>query len=238
MRKSVIFILFLMVFSVVNGQVLFRYPKGQKSYNGDFYKDFHQILKEDNIKPCENKKELLYLRILVNEDSTINYIYDPNEYRIENNKCTFGVIKEVISKMKGWVPAQVDGENVKATTPIIIYLDDLFNYKEGYNPDDYIQDSDFKDYIPVFRKKVADYAYQYISRYSANGIVKVKVAFEMGEEGRIKSVFTVESSGNENFDKEFERAILDMKNKKWKPMYYRGIPINFHYEFPFTINFE
>lgn len=238
MRKSVIFILFLMVFSIANGQVLFRYPKGQKSYNGDFYKDFHQILKEDNIEPCENKKELYNVRVLVNEDASISIIRDSDDGRMQHNKCTIEILKKVLPKMKGWTPAQVDGEKVKAATPIIVYLDDIFNYKDGYNPDKYIQESDFITDISAFRKKVMNYVYNNIEgKYDGIGRVEITIAFEFGEEGKIIRAFTVESSGNEGFDRELENAIMRMKDKKWKPNYYRDIPVKTYYVFPFIVSF-
>lgn len=239
MRKSVIFILFLMVFSIANGQVLFRYPKGQKSYNGDFYKDFHQILKEDNIKPCENKNELYNVRVLVNEDASINIIRDSDDGRMQHNKCTIEILKKVLPKMKGWTPAQVDGEKIKAATTRIIYLNDLFNYQEGYKLRNYITESSFKgEEINKFRQKVANRAYRRADKYTIIIEAKLEVAFEINENGEISNAFIVETSGNEEFDKEFIDAIMSMKDKKWNPLKYRDIPINNYYVFPFTVRDE
>lgn len=239
MRKSVIFILFLMVFSVASGQVLFRYPKGQKPYNGDFYKDFHQVLKDNHIKPCENKKELYNVRVLVNEDGRVNIVRDVENSRMQNNQCTIEVLKEVLPKMKGWVPARVDGQNVKATTTFIIYLDDLFNYKEGYKLRNYITESSFKgEEINKFRQKVANRAYRRADKYTIIIEAKLEVAFEINENGEISNAFIVETSGNEEFDKEFIDAIMSMKDKKWNPLKYRDIPINNYYVFPFTVRDE
>lgn len=237
MRKSVIFTLFLMVFSVASGQVLFRYPKGQKPYNGDFYKDFHQVLKDNHIKPCENKNEIYELNILVNEDASVNFINNTDEQSIQESKCTIEVIKQVLPKMKAWIPAQVDGKNAKAYVKRIIYLDDLFNYKEGYKETDYGTQSTLiqpKELIK-FMNKIKDRLYRKMKKNNKMKDVKVELAFHMNKIGKIEGVTMVKSSGNEEIDKEFIEVIMSMKDKQWEPLKYRGIPIKSEYVWPISI---
>lgn len=65
MKNQFLFYFFLFLFhSTVKGQQ-YNYPffpSDQHCYIGgfkDFYKDFHEILIEKQMKPCENKNEFL-----------------------------------------------------------------------------------------------------------------------------------------------------------------------------------
>ncbi len=62
MIKKVTFFISLLLSSlqVFGQEVMKEFPLGQHSYEGgdvQFYKDFHQIVLEKGLKPCENKNE-------------------------------------------------------------------------------------------------------------------------------------------------------------------------------------
>ena len=64
-----LFILFLTFFKVSaqNEMIIYdNFPTDQYSYLGgekEFYKDFHKILIEKKLRPCENKKEFISIPV-------------------------------------------------------------------------------------------------------------------------------------------------------------------------------
>ena len=138
--------------------VLINFPDGQANYVGGnvaFYKEFHDILIENNLKPCENKNEFFNLTLIITPEKSIKYVKEPNEVRINENKCTFELAREVVKYMKKWNPAYVQGKNVQALTSFLIIPDQLFqNFKEGYDPEEISTIASYEGGISKFRNKV------------------------------------------------------------------------------------
>ena len=128
MKKLSIFCLFLISIFSFSQDVLPRYPEGQNDYVGGnvaFYKEFHQILIDKGIKPCDNKNEIYSLRLLVTPDKIIKYIKEEDEEKLKQEKCTFDLAREVVKYMHNWNPATVDGQKVPSLTSFLIVPDQL-----------------------------------------------------------------------------------------------------------------
>jgi hypothetical protein len=106
-------ILSLNTFGQTATSSLYYYPPDQQPYQGgnvQFFKDFHQILIDNNLKPCENKNEVYYLKVLINEDASVKYVKDTsNKESAEENKCSYELGLQVIKHMNKWNSAVVDG---------------------------------------------------------------------------------------------------------------------------------
>ena len=62
MKQIIIFLLFSNLFSA---QVLDAYPEGQDFYKGgeeQFFKELNKVLIDSKLNPCENKKEVFFLK--------------------------------------------------------------------------------------------------------------------------------------------------------------------------------
>lgn len=230
----------LLVASLVSGQqVVEQYPKGQENYHGgekQFYKDFQKVLLEQNLKPCENKVEVYTMRVLVYPDASIKFIKPDDEKEVEDNQCTFKMMREAFKYMDGWKPAVINGQKVIASTSFMVYPNDMFdNYKEGYVLD--IKKAEFKGGIDAFRRKV--YSNINVRPFIGTGKVRVAVTFTVEKDGSVQNVEMEESSYNEEFDKMVINSILWASRKGWKPAMINGnVPTKFRFRLPLTFNFE
>jgi hypothetical protein len=78
-RKKLVGMFLLCLSLFAYSQNISYFPKGQESYDGgpvQFYKDFHQILIDKGLKPCENKNEFHMLKLVVYEDASVKYVKD------------------------------------------------------------------------------------------------------------------------------------------------------------------
>lgn len=240
MKKYSIFALFLLVTASFSAQteILPEYPKNQKPYIGGYqgyYKDFHDIVIEKNLKPCDNKNEFYEFDVLITPDSSVQFIKDLNEKAIQANKCAYDLAREVAKYQKGWNPATVNNVPVNAVAKFIIYPDDFFeNYKDGYYPkftypvyDNYEKDA-FKHFYKEFKNKI----FWNKRRFSWNDNFLVMTEFTITQEGKIdkNSIIITKSSGLEEFDKMIISALKDM-NKKWKPATINGLPIDYRLKY-------
>ena len=78
MKQIIIFLLFSNLFSA---QVLDAYPEGQDFYKGgeeQFFKELNKVLIDSKLNPCENKKEVFFMKILVYPDSHISFVQEPD----------------------------------------------------------------------------------------------------------------------------------------------------------------
>ena len=109
MRKYLLFFCFVSAFCNAQNQYPF-FPKDQHCYLGSFpafYKDFHQILNENKLKPCENKKEFFTASVLIKTDNTAEILENKTS---QENKCSFELSKEVMKHMDKWIPAKINGK--------------------------------------------------------------------------------------------------------------------------------
>jgi TonB family protein len=213
------------------------FPKDQHSYLGghtEFYKDFHQILIEKNLTPCENKKEFLSAPILIKTDGSAEILEGKFS---QEKKCTFDLTKEVLKYLDKWIPAKIDGIETPAVAVFAIFPDDLFeNYKEGYNffNSDY-ENTDFD--IQDFRKQIVKQIDLDSFSFKGHGKLTIITKFIINAEGKIDHLKIEKSSGSQRFDEMVMDAIKrTQKNKQWKPAKTHGILINSNFSFPISIS--
>ena len=155
---------YIFLFTIFMSQIFFAqdilmfYPEGQESYNGgnvQFYKDFNQILKEKNLKPCEDKNEMYSFGVLINPDNKINFVADDESYEDKKNKCAKDLSREVAKYLKGWNAATKDGKKVPAVARFLIIPNQLFGtLKDGFDLEKDRNETlpEFPGGIPEFRK--------------------------------------------------------------------------------------
>ncbi|PZU91150.1 MAG: hypothetical protein DI529_01355 [Chryseobacterium sp.] len=235
--KKYIFLISFLSFITANAQNQYPdFPRDQHSYLGgieEFYKDFHKILIEKNLKPCNNKKELYFAPVLIKSFDSVE-IQDNKSS--QENKCSFELSKQVMNNMDKWMPAKIDGAETPAVIVIPIFPDDLFEkYKEGYTflNSDY-ENSDFD--IQEFRKKIVSQIDLESFNFKGSGKLTVITKFIINTEGKIDKLKIEKSSGSQRFDEMIMDAIKrTQKNKKWKSAKTHGILINTNFSFPITI---
>lgn len=231
--------LFFIVFSLfVKAQNQYPYPffpNDQHCYLGgfpEFYKEFHKILIEEKLKPCEKKDELFIAFIIINPDNKAVLL--ENNWSNEN-KCSYELAKEVIPKMDRWIPAKINGEEKSTIARVMFYMDDLFDkYETNYSIGKFVSKSNFD--VAKFRDDV-------IKRVDISGFVikgnqplRIKTTFVINEKGELDEVEMVESSGLKEFDEMILYAIKQtLKNKKWEPAKVHDIAIKSRFYLPFSI---
>ncbi|MBW8361815.1 MAG: energy transducer TonB [Kaistella sp.] len=215
-----------------------RFPDNQENYVGgdvQFYKDFHKVLIDKKIPPCENKNEIIFFKIVIYPDKKIKYVKDElGSY--EQNKCTFELTKEVAKYLTGWNPAIVDGEKVAAITNFWIHPHELFQeLKDDYNPKNDMVAATYEGGMPNFRKKV----FQNIdlSRFTFSGTFRLEVTFSVEPDGKIGNIKLVQSTGMKQFDEMVIEGISRIKNK-WTPANIHGVPLRSFFRLPLQFTAE
>lgn len=216
--------------------ILMSYPQGQEPYKGgniQFYKDFNTILKEKNLKPCEDKNEMYSFGVLINPDNKINFIADDEKYADEKNKCAKDLSREVAKYLNGWNAATKDGEKVPAVARFLIIPNQLFGtLKEGYdldtNKDEILPE--FPGGIKAFRNLAAIRVDT--NRYSFASDTIIEITFVVERDGSITEVKLGQSSGLKEFDDMMITAVSGIR-KKWKPATISGIPVRYRFRIPF-----
>lgn len=228
------------LFGQVAHSELLYYPPGYDAYEGgdvQFYKDFHQILMDKNLKPCENKNEIYLIKVIVDENATIKYLRDDSNIEMaDKNKCTYNLGLEVLKDMHKWKTAVIDGEKKPRVTSFYIIPNSLFeNYKEGYFPDNINSMALFEGNpsggIMKFREEVVKKID--VSGFQWKNSFKLIINFTVNEEGNISNVQLEESSGSKDFDNRIISGIKRIK-KKWTPARIDGIPISYRFKLPLS----
>ncbi|WP_072997461.1 energy transducer TonB [Epilithonimonas mollis] len=235
--KFFILLLFSVFLRISAQEKHIGFPRDQHKYLGGmegFYKDFHKILIDKKLKPCDNKKEFYHAPVLIKSFDSVELLENKSA---QENKCSFELTKEVLKYMDNWMPAKIDGIETPAVAVINIYPDDLFdNYKEGYNffNKDY-ESSDFD--IDEFRKKIANQISLDNFNFKGSGKLTIVTSFIVNTEGRLEKLRIEKSSGSQRFDEMVMDAIKrTQKNKTWKPAKTHGMLINTNFSFPLTIS--
>ncbi len=234
MKIHFLFFCFISAFCNAQNQYPF-FPKDQHCYLGsfpEFYKDFHQILNENQLKPCENKKEFFTASVLIKTDNTAEILENKTS---QENKCSFELSKEVMKHMDKWIPAKIDGKETATIARILIYMDDLFeNYKNGYTIKNVMTKSDFD--VQEFRSEVVKKVDMDDFTFKGKGNLKIKTKFAINEQGELDKLEMIESSGLKEFDEMILRAIKrTLKNRKWTPAKIHDVPIKSTFILPFSI---
>ncbi|MFC3159801.1 energy transducer TonB [Chryseobacterium arachidis] len=186
------------------------------------------------LKPCENKSEAYYLKVLINEDASIKYLSNPaNEESTERNKCAYDLAIQVINYMDKWNPAVVKGVKKQAIAGFFIVPDALFkNYKEGYLPhEDIASPKNIPDGIIGFRREVMQRIN--INDFKLNNGFKTEVSFTVTKNGKIENIKLEPSSGDKIFDDKIITVIESFSNE-WKPALKEGIPVDYKFRLPFA----
>lgn len=231
--KYILFLFFTNICFFPAQEILQKYPTGQTPYIGGYqayYKDFHQIVQEKNLKPCSNPNEIYLLRLVVLPDSSIQFVKDLNEKYVSNNKCAYNLAREVAKYQKGWNPAKINGVNQAAVASFLIYPDDIFNgYQIGYFPTytppiysspEKNKNSFPRDFVIRFNKK----------RFNWYDHFLIQAEFVVTKEGKVKDIVMLKPSGVYEFDKEVENTIRILA-KYWKPATMNGKAIDERYSF-------
>lgn len=240
-KKFVAFSAVTLVFNLLPAQVAqplyYYYPHGQEPYKGgdkEFYKDFHQILVDKKMEPCENKNELYLLKVIVNEDRSVKYLKDDmNAEMAEKNKCAYNLGLQVLKYMDKWKPLESDGEIKKGVASYHIFPDALFeNYREGYSVESKPALLEgLPDGINKFRsevvRKIDLVGFQWKQSF------KMVALFTVNTEGVIEDITLENSSGVPEFDRRIISGIKNVK-KKWSPATIHGIPVKYRFRLPLS----
>ncbi|RCU43566.1 hypothetical protein EIZ47_05205 [Chryseobacterium lacus] len=156
LRKSYILLAFLFS-QALTSQVLEKYPNGQQFYkNGTtgMMLDMIKIVKEKNIQKCKSKEEYYDPAVLVYPDGKIDFVKDFDTLRIKQRQCAYDFTKAVLPHMKGWIPAKIDGKEVKAIAKFSVFPFIIFNSK--LNPQENVYTSPtFSDGVAELHKKIS-----------------------------------------------------------------------------------
>ncbi|GGG46577.1 hypothetical protein BXY58_0538 [Epilithonimonas arachidiradicis] len=214
-------------------KVLTEFPKNQLPYIGGYeayYNDFHNIIAEQNLQPCNNKNELYQFSVLITSDASIKFIKDVNEQYVEKNKCAYNLARQVAQYQKNWNPAIVDGLKENAIARFIIYPDDLFeNFRNGYTPvfTAPVFNLSEKDHLGEFQKDLLSKLD--LRRFDWNDIFTVETEFIINKEGKMENIILTKPSGLHEFDKMIINSYKSIR-KKWKPATINGIPIDYRFK--------
>ena len=217
------------------GAQFHTYPKNQTSYIGgdaQFYKEFHQILVDKNLKPCENKKELYQLKVIVAEDGSVKNLKDEqNSEMAVESKCAYDLSREVLKYLNNWQPPKINGVKKQAIASFYIFPDDLFErYTEGYNLENDITGG-LPGGINQFRTEVSKKIN--LDGFNWEKPFQLAVIFIINKEGKMEDVRLEESSGNPDFDRRIINGVKSVK-KKWNPATINGVPIKFRFRLPLS----
>lgn len=106
-------------------------------------------------------------------------VLDLGKVKLQENKCSFELAKEVVKYMDRWIPAKIDDKETPAVKTFFICPDDLFsNFKLGYID---AENTDFDK--ETFRKEVAKGVD--LSRIKLNGKLTVYTKFRINTKGKL-----------------------------------------------------
>jgi len=240
MRRKIILSLLMILSIGYNGQtVVDSFPEGAESYKGgdkQFYKDFHNVLIDKNIKPCENKNEYYVIDILIYPDSSIKFIKDNDSLNIQKNKCTYEMTREVFKYLKGWNPLIVNNQKFVGLAKYTIFPDYLFEkYKEGYDIKDFRKPAEYQDGgLNGFRKKIAN-SFD-MAAVNEAGYHQVLISFVVDENGIMGKPYLEQESNSSSFNEQALMVVGRIKGK-WKPGMLHHIPVKYKVKLPLVMTF-
>jgi len=216
-------------------EVLDKYPPGQDFYAGgisELNKEMIKIVKEQNILPCEKSQEAYLVKILVNEDSTLDYVKDFDTIEIEKNKCAFSFGRKIIPFLKGWVPAKYKDNNIAAIATIMI--NPFFLYHSKTDPDENKKSAAvYKKGFTAFENEVRDVFEKNIRE---NEDKTGFLTFFVNEEGGMED-FVLTGKFSESDKKEILKGLSRIKGK-WIPAMFNDSPLKSKISIPLAQNFD
>ena len=215
-------------------EVLESYPYGQNFYVGGIYqlnKEMVQIVKAQKLLPCE-KGEKYSVKVIVYDNSTINYVKDFDTLEIKKNKCAFDFSRQLFPYLKKWMPAKENGKFVAAIAKIDVMPFYLFHSKDDPK-DNVMKNPTFKKGIEAFGFEVKSIFERYIKR---NEDKRVSLTFVVTENGEMED-FKIEGDFSENDKKSIISSLSRIKGK-WNPATFNNIPYRARMRQPVTQQFD
>lgn len=203
-------------------EVLDKYPYGQDFYAGglnQLNKEMVKVVKELKLLPCEKSEERYNVKILVYENSTINYVKDFDIVDIQKNKCAFNFSRKIIPHLKRWMPAKVNGKFIGAITKIEINPFYLVNSKDDPSKNKK-ENPTFKKGIKAFGFEIKSIFERYIKK---NEDKRALLTFVVNENGEMVD-FEIEGDFFDYEKKDIINSLSKIKGK-WNPATFNNIPI-------------
>jgi len=232
----------LTLFCIISANLLFaqkeildRYPYGQHFYAGgknEFDKEMVRIVKEQKLQPCERNEEQYNVQILVNEDSSINYVKDLDSLEINNNKCASDFSRKIFPHLKRWIPAKENGKFVSAITVIRVRPFYLYYSKDDPRKN-IIQNPTYKKGMGVFNEEVKAVFQNKIRR---NEDRRGNLIFVVNEYGEMKD-FNINGDFSDKDKKEIINNLSRIKGK-WNSATFNGVPVRTRIRQPIVQNFD
>jgi hypothetical protein len=235
MKQIIIFLLFSNLFSA---QVLDAYPEGQDFYKGgeeQFFKELNKVLIDSKLNPCENKKEVFFMKILVYPDSHISFVQELDTKALENNKCANDLVKKALAKLDNFTPAIYENKPTPAIASFYFYPDDLFgNYKENYSPNEeeyHLAEfpGGMKSFRSLFISCFSD------SNFSYNMDFKFVINFEVNTIGEIQNIMLDKNFENKKFADRIVKCVIPKNNILFTPGTFKGTPVITKFRMPINI---
>lgn len=243
MKKYILTLFFfLLVFKTLLAQkTYYDYPPGQTAYIGgnvQMFKEIQDFLIKNNLSECENKKEMYWVTLRIDENSKPALIRKKRDIeKAEQNKCAYNLAVKALGSLKNWQAAQIKGENVEAYFDFPFVPNNFFgNYKEGYDTNTMISRPSFSpNGIYSFREEILKNLYAYIDFASYQVKGKFIVFFIIDKDGSTK-VLDIEPKvkNGEQLIEDIKFAFKKIK-QKWEPAKINGEPVQFSIRMP--INF-
>ena len=232
-----LFLFFVSFFKAQKSVIYDKYPLGQDFYDGgvsEFQKDVRKIIREKHLKPCQNDYEKYIASILINSDSSVNFVKDFDTINIQKNKCAYDLSKSFLPYLKNWKPAKIDDKKVNAIAQIMIdpYL--LFN-KKIKTKESFREDPKFEKGNFYFQSQVKEIIESYIKENISGR--RITLAFTITENGALENLKVSNLDISEIKEKELIDDILRIKGK-WKPAKEYGVAIKCNLIMNFNQNFN
>lgn len=243
MKKYILtlFLLSLAFETILAQKTYYDYPPGQMAYKGgniQMFKEIQNFLVKNNLHECENKKEMYWVTLRIDQNSKPALIRKKKDIeKAEENKCAYDLVVKALGSLKNWQSAQIKGENVEAYFDFPFIPAHFFgNYKEGYDTNTMISKPTFPpDGIYSFREEVLKNLFAYIDFESYQAKGKFIVFFTIDKDGSTK-VMDVEPKvkNGEQLIEDIKFAFKKVK-QKWEPAKINGEPVQTNIRIP--INF-
>lgn len=120
MKKYILtlFLLSLAFETILAQKTYYDYPPGQMAYKGgniQMFKEIQNFLVKNNLHECENKKEMYWVTLRIDQNSKPALIRKKKDIeKAEENKCAYDLVVKALGSLKNWQSAQIKGENVEA----------------------------------------------------------------------------------------------------------------------------
>lgn len=242
MKKLVLLLSWMLGLQFWNSQMVIYdgYPLGQDFYSGgrrNFYKELRQAMLDNGFQPCDSRKEIYTIPVLVKADGAINFVKDDDSVMISKNKCAFDLIRKSLPYLEKWTPAydKKNNEKVNAIVKIPFCPDDLFvNYKDTYT------DPSDTEVMPSFPGGINEFRNQIMNIVNVDGInsdMRVTLMFEISETGEIINPKVDGVNPSSRFVKSAIVGLSKIKSK-WSPATKNGMPVKYRFRLPLSITHE